>query len=122
MGLFAAIFGRVARRELLPPIAKRMFVLAFMSEFIVIYPFYVIMFGERGDVSAAGIGLLLAIWMIVSVLAEVPTGVIADKFSKKWSLVLGHALQFLTFAAWLAAPNFIGYLVGFIIWGVGEAF
>jgi MFS family permease len=109
-------------REPLPPLIKRIFALSFMSEFIVIYPFYVIMFGERGGVSAAGVGMLLAIWMIVSVLAEVPTGVIADKMSKKWSLVLGHIMQLLTFTAWLLFPNFIGYLVGFVIWGIGEAF
>jgi MFS family permease len=110
------------QRGPLPPITKRIFALAFMSEFIVIYPFYVIMFGERGNVSAAGIGALLAIWLVVSVLSEVPTGVIADKFSKKWSLVLGRILQFATFAIWLAAPNFTGYLIGFIVWGIGEAF
>lgn len=120
-----ALLGRAkntAPREPLPPVVKRMFALAFMTEFIVIYPFYVIMFGERGDVSAGGIGVLLAVWMVVSVLAEVPTGVIADKFSKKWSLVLGHVMQVLTFTAWLVFPNFTGYLIGFALWGVGEAF
>lgn len=108
--------------EPLPPLVKRIFALAFMSEFIVIYPFYVIMFGERGDISPAGVGIMLATWMTVSVLAEVPTGVIADKFSKKWSLVAGQAMQLATFAIWLCFPNFIGYIAGFIIWGIGEAF
>jgi len=111
-----------ASRESLSPLTKRIFVLSFMSEFIVIYPFYVIMFGERGNVSAAGVGLLLAIWMVVSVLAEVPTGVIADKMSKKWSLALGRFMQLLTFAIWLLVPSFNGYLIGFVVWGVGEAF
>lgn len=108
--------------EPLPPLTKRIFTLSFMSEFIVIYPFYVIMFGERGDVSAAGVGLLLAIWMIVSVVSEVPTGIIADRISKKTSLVLGRIMQLLTFAIWLFFPSFSGYLIGFIIWGIGEAF
>ncbi len=106
----------------LSPLVRRIFLLSFMSEFIVIYPFYVIMFGERSGISAAHIGVLLASWMVVSVLAEVPTGILADKMPKKWSLVLGGALQLSTFVLWLVAPNFIGYLVGFIVWGVGEAF
>jgi MFS family permease len=121
----SALLGRAKSappREPLPPLTKRIFALSFMTEFIVIYPFYVIMFGERGDVSAAGVGILLAVWMIVSVLAEVPTGIIADKMSKKWSLVLGHVMQLLTFTTWLFFPNFTGYLIGFIIWGIGEAF
>lgn len=120
-----ALLSRVKNtqpREPLPPITKRIFLLSFMSEFIVIYPFYVIMFGERGHVSAAGIGMLLAIWMVVSVLAEIPTGVIADKMSKKWSIVLGYALQLATFTTWLLFPNFSGYLAGFVLWGIGEAF
>jgi MFS family permease len=112
----------VSSNQPLPPTIKRIFALSFMSEFIVIYPFYVIMFGQRGGISAAGIGMLLAIWMIVSVLAEVPTGVIADKMPKKWSLVFGRIMQLATFVVWLFAPNFIGYLTGFIIWGIGEAF
>lgn len=109
-------------REPLPPLTKRIFALSFMSEFIVIYPFYVIMFGERSHISAAGVGMLLAIWLTVAVLAEVPTGIIADKMSKKWSLVLGRIMQLMTFSIWLFAPNFTGYLIGFIVWGVGEAF
>ncbi len=110
------------QREPLSSVTKRMFLLSFTSEFIVIYSFYVIMFGQRGGVSAAGIGTLMAVWLVVSVLSEVPTGVIADKFSKKWSLVLGRIMQLATFAIWLAAPSFTGYLIGFIVWGVGEAF
>lgn len=110
------------KRVPLSSVTKRLFALSFTSEFIVVYPFYVIMFGERGDVSAAGVGVLLASWMVVSVLAEVPTGIIADKVSKKWSLAFGHALQALTFGIWLLVPNFTGYLIGFVVWGVGEAF
>jgi MFS family permease len=120
-----SLSGRIKSQkphEPLPPLTKRIFALAFMSEFIVIYPFYVIMFGERGNVSAAGIGLLLAAWMVVSVLAEVPTGIIADKISKKWSLVLGRIMQLLTFTIWLIFPGFAGYLIGFMVWGIGEAF
>jgi MFS family permease len=120
-----ALLGRAKntrQREPLPPLTRRIFALSFMSEFIVIYPFYVIMFGERGEVSATGIGLLLATWMIVSVLAEIPTGIIADKMSKKWSLVLGHVLQLATFATWLLFPSFWGYAAGFVMWGIGEAF
>lgn len=109
-------------REPLSPLVKRIFLLSFLSEFIVLYPFYVIMFGERGNISAAGVGTLLAAWMIVSVLAEVPTGIIADKMSKKWSLVLGRIGQLATFVIWLLFPNFWGYLTGFIVWGIGEAF
>lgn len=123
---FASVLGSLRpaarQREPLSSVTRRLFLLSFTSEFIVIYSFYVIMFGERSGVSAAGVGTLLAVWLVVSVLSEVPTGVIADKFSKKWSLVLGRIMQLMTFAIWFTAPSFTGYLVGFLVWGVGEAF
>ncbi len=79
------------------------------------------MFGERGGISAAGVGVLLAVWQAVVILAEIPTGIIADKFSKKWVLVAAKLLRVLAFGAWLVAPNFVGYLTGFIFWGIAEA-
>jgi MFS family permease len=114
--------GSATPREPLPPLTYRIFALAFATDFMVIYPFYVIMFGERGDVSAAGVGVLLASWMITSLLAEVPTGIIADSISKKWSLVMCQLLQMVAFACWLFFPTFAGYLAGFIIWGIAGAF
>ena len=54
-----------------------------LSEFVLIYPLYSIMFSERSGISAAGVGVLLATVYIVQILSEIPTGVIADRYSKK---------------------------------------
>ena len=75
-------------RELKNPY-KRLVLAQMLGESVVIYPLYSIMFGDRSHISAVGVGTLLAIWQIVQILAEVPTGVIADKFSKKYSILLG---------------------------------
>lgn len=94
----------------------------FIGEFVLIYPFYTIMFGHRGDISTAGVGILLAAWQIVTVAAEIPTGILADKISKKWSLFIGKSLRTAAFGIWLFVPDFWGYLSGFILWGIGDAF
>ncbi len=59
---------------------------------------------------------------IVTLSAEVPTGVVADTISRKWSLVIAHALMCagmvltgLTHEAWLLA-------VAMGLWGLGWAF
>lgn len=106
----------------LSSLTRRIFAMEFISEFILIYPFYSIMFGERSGISAAGLGILLAIWQVVAVVSEVPTGIIADKISKKWSLVIAKSLQAAAFIIWLFVPSFTGYAIGFVIWGIGEAF
>jgi MFS family permease len=89
---------------------------------ILIYPLASIMFSERSSISAAGVGVLLATWQITQILAEVPTGVLADRFSKKYSIVIGRLLKSLCFFVWFLAPSFNGYLFGFVLWGIGEAF
>ena len=60
-------------------VARRVLVMKFASEFILIYPLYTIMFGERGGVNAAGVGTILALGYVFSVLFEIPTGIVADK-------------------------------------------
>ncbi len=93
-----------------------------IGEAVLIYPLYSIMFSERSNISAIGVGFLLAAWQITQILAEVPTGIIADRYSKKYSIIAGRLLKALCFIFWFSAPNFKGYLIGFIIWGIGEAF
>ncbi len=102
-------------------ITHRILAMEFISEFIVIYPFYAIMFGKRGGVSAAGISLILTAWQITTVIAEVPTGIIADKFSKKWVLLAAKLLRVMALTSWLVLPSFTGYLLGFVLWGIGDA-
>jgi MFS family permease len=93
-----------------------------IGEATLIYPLYSIMFSDRSNISAAGVGALLAVWQITQILSEVPTGIIADKFSKKYSIMAGRLLKSLCFVFWFFTPNFAGYMAGFIIWGIGEAF
>jgi MFS family permease len=93
-----------------------------IGEATLIYPLYSIMFGERSGITPAGVGILLAVWQITQIVAEVPTGIIADRFSKKYSIVLGRLLKTLCFGVWFFAPNYTGYLLGFMLWGIGEAF
>ena len=55
-------------------------------------------------------------------LAEVPTGVVADAFSRKWSVVVGHlgmGVGLLLESAW---ASFTGVLVAQVTWGVAYTF
>lgn len=100
----------------------RLVLVQFIGESTLIYPLYSIMFNERTGISAVGVGFLLATWQLTQIIVEVPTGIIADKFSKKYSIVLGRLLKALCFGIWFFFPSFGGYLVGFMVWGIGEAF
>jgi MFS family permease len=94
---------------------------ALLGDVVPIYALYAVLFAESG-LSAGGISLLFATWSVVGVVAEVPTGVLADRFPRHWSLISGAVLQAGAYALWTAAPTFVGFAVGFIVWGIGGAF
>lgn len=93
----------------------------FFTECMPIYPFYAIMFTERGALTPPQISLLFGIWTLVALLSEIPTGVLADRFSRRTILACGDALQALAFITWILVPNFWGYGLGFVLWGIGYA-
>ncbi len=94
----------------------------FTSDCMPIYPLYAIMFSERSGLSTAQISELFSIWIAIALFSEIPTGALADRYSRKWSLVIGRLLQGLAFAVWLIEPSFWVYAAGFVIWGIGFAF
>ncbi|MCO6451521.1 MAG: MFS transporter [Caldilineales bacterium] len=55
-------------------------------------------------------------------LAEIPTGVIADTYSRKLSLIIGFILIGIGFAVEGLFPTFATVLLAQVIWGVGATF
>ncbi len=78
------------------------------------------MFADNG-LSDAEISALFLVWSGVGIVAEVPTGAIADRFSRRGALAAGSVLQAIGYAVWLAVPGFAGYAAGFVLWGLGGA-
>lgn len=85
-----------------------------------LYEFYALMFADNG-MSDAQISALFLIWSLVGIVAEVPTGALADRFSRRGALAAGAVLQGVGFALWMAIPGFDGYAAGFVLWGLGGA-
>lgn len=52
-------------------------------------------------------------------LAQIPTGVIADLYSRRLSVIVGYALIGVGFLVEGLVPEFVAVLVGNVIWGVG---
>lgn len=55
-------------------------------------------------------------------MAEVPSGALADRFSRRHALVASGVLQALGYVLWLAAPGYPAFAAGFVLWGLGGAF
>ena len=66
---------------------------ALFEDLIPLYPVYAILFADAtvpgAGLTAAEISALFAIWSLSTVIVEVPTGVLADRFSRRRLLVAG---------------------------------
>lgn len=89
-----------------------------LANTVPLYALYALLFADTG-LSDAQISGLFAIWSGVGVLAEVPTGALADRFSRRGCLVAAGVLQALGYAGWVLLPGFPGFAVGFVLWGLG---
>lgn len=90
-----------------------------LGEFVLIYPVAAIMMGERG-VEPFDLSLLFALWSLAVVATEVPTGVLADRVSRRRLLIASRLVKGCCFLTWFVFPGFWGYLAGFVCWGVAS--
>nr|WP_319473212.1 MFS transporter [uncultured Sphaerochaeta sp.] len=92
-----------------------------MQNLILVYPVYPLLFSKAG-LSLSQISLLLAIWSIPVILLEIPSGVLADRWSRRYLLIISGVLRTLCFTIWLVLPpTFFVYALGFLAWGTAEA-
>jgi hypothetical protein len=91
---------------------------ALVSDALPLYPLYALLFAHAG-LSDARISALFAIWSSVGLLAEVPAGALADRYSRRAALVVAGLLQGAGFAVWTVRPDFAGFATGFVLWGLG---
>jgi hypothetical protein len=61
---------------------------------------------------------LLAFWSVTAFLFEVPSGAWADTVSRRGLLVLNGLLMSAGFVVWTVAPSYVGFALGFVLWGV----
>ncbi len=76
------------------------------------------MFDERSGLSTTAITELLIIWTVVAFATELPTGVLADRYPRRYLLAAASALEAATYVLWLIEPSYGGYAAGFAVWGV----
>lgn len=100
-------------------------VAALAEDAIPLYPLYAVMFADRDVVGAglspASISVLFIIWSACSFLFEIPTGLLADRVSRRPLLVVGPLVTGAGFALWTWWPSFGAFAAGFVLWSAGSA-
>jgi predicted MFS family arabinose efflux permease len=101
-----------------PRYVKLLFAQQFFEGFVPIMALYAIMFDRVGHLNLQQIGILFSIWGFAYVAAELPTGILADMWSRRNVIMLGGLLRFIGFTIWIVWPTFPGYAIGFALWGM----
>ncbi|MEO3810297.1 MFS transporter [Sphaerisporangium sp. B11E5] len=97
-----------------------MYAYTFLSEFVLLYPVYALLFAEHG-LSTAEISSLFAIWSMTSFIVEIPSGMWADVFSRRRLVVAGPLLTGVGYGLWTFLPSYPAFAAGFVLWGAGGA-
>ncbi len=88
----------------------------------VFLPITAIYLVEVGHVSLAGIGVIAAATGLVSLLAQMPTGYIADRYTRRFALMSGSLLLAGGVGVLVFLPSLVGGLVAGVFSGIGFAF
>ncbi|MBA3267708.1 MAG: MFS transporter [Acidimicrobiia bacterium] len=91
-----------------------------LADTIPLYAFYALLFADAG-LSDRQISSLFLLWSMVGIVAEVPAGALADRFSRRAALVASGVLQAAGYVLWIALPGYSAFAAGFVLWGLGGA-
>lgn len=90
----------------------------FFAHFIFFWAIDKIFFAQHGA-SPFTISLLVSLWTVHEMVLEVPSGIIADKWSRKWLLVISSIFHAASYFVWIFSYNFWTFLLGYIFMGTG---
>ena len=100
---------------------KKLSLMNFFLHLFFLSPVAVFFFQQR-DLNYFQILALESILVLFIVLFEVPTGIFADKFGRKKSIVIGTLLLALEPLIFLFADSFVWFAIAFAIAGIGITF
>ena len=99
---------------------KTLYIFSFISQCLPIYAFSTILFIERGQ-SVSNIAMLIAIWSVFTIILEMPSGVLTDRWNRRNIISIAAASKGLCFITWFFSHTFIMFAIGFMFWAVSSA-
>jgi len=93
----------------------------FLKNLRLFEPFMILFFRSQGF-DFFQIGVLYSIMEISTNLLEIPTGIFADTFGRRLSMVMSMSSYILSFLIFFFLPNFWAYAFAMVLFAAGEAF
>ena len=86
------------------------------------YDAFLLLFFLENGISYSQIGVLYAAREVIIFIAEIPSGIIADTYGRKNSLIAAFLLYILSFLVFYFSKDFNLLLIAILLNGVGDAF
>lgn len=90
------------------------YVYNFLLQLNITSAIWVLYLAFRG-MSLVEIGLLESVYHITGVLLELPTGVIADLYGKKFSVIIGRIVSVISCILMITSDSFLGFAIAFCL-------
>ena len=84
-------------------------------------PFILLIFMQNG-LTFLQIGVLYSVRDLSNYILEIPTGVFADAFGRRKSMVLAFSAYIASFLVFFFFVDFYIYILAMVLFGLGEAF
>jgi MFS family permease len=107
-------------RRLPPPLIRRLaplYIAAFFQGFVLWYPIEKLFMRHIGF-SDAGIGLMIAVYSAVMLVTNAPSGILADRWSRKGLLIVASVLLAVSSLVGGLSYGLAAYLVCASLWGI----
>ncbi len=105
------IEGNIRKYNLLKVFTKRVY-----------YPLIAIFLTTIGGVTLVELGIIASVTAIVTLLLEIPSGYISDKWGHKSAMLFGSILTAISVLGYIFMPGFIGGLIASTLFFGGAAF
>ena len=97
------------------------YIFTFLRNLMLILPIFILFYQENG-LSLSQIGFLATIISVIGLILEVPSGVFADLYGKKLSIVMGSLIIILGYLLRAMSSTFVNFIIAIAILSVGVSF
>ena len=101
--------------------SRLFYIFQFFFDFILIYAVEKLFMIDRG-LDLSQIGILLFLWSVMTLLLEIPSGALADRWSRRKMLILSGLSFSVCYLIWLFSHSFSLFLLGFFFRTIGGTF
>ncbi len=99
----------------------RLLIYAFLDEMGPLYALYVVWFVNNG-MSASMVSALYGMWAFIGLVAEIPSGALADRVDRRVVMAVSLLLRALGLAIWVVWPSPPAFFVGAALWAIHSSF